>query len=424
MTSEYIVFEEKYCTGCTQCIRACPIKAIRIKNNKAVCITSLCIGCGECIRVCPEGAISSAISDEEPLEKEKINVAIVSPILYAQFPGFMPNDVLLGLKQMGFDHAIDLSYYLEMFQYAVEEFIARNRKTNMAPWPLISPICPVVNQLIAIKYPNLLDHILPLKHPAGLVGNEIRKKLSQEHGVKEEDVILYHITPCFSKVVSDRSGLMAELSYMDKAIGINKIYPGLLQKMEEIKDFELNLFPYEHFSFAPGARGPMWGMSGGEIAGMKLEKVIAVSGFKEIIAYIEKIEMGLLKDMEYIEFRACSEGCLGGPLTAVDRYLAKSTVQKFLKIFGIGRRVQRKKVHMLYEKGWFFSELKPSELADSYYLKQMPLTIEDIKKIENLISVIQGNDCGACGAPDCKTFAEDVARGYADVEDCFKMRQG
>ncbi|MGB9499658.1 MAG: [Fe-Fe] hydrogenase large subunit C-terminal domain-containing protein [Dissulfuribacterales bacterium] len=99
---------------------------------------------------------------------------------------------------------------------------------------------------------------------------------------------------------------------MDRSLGINKIYPELLQKMEEIKNLELNLFPYEHFSFVPSARGPMWGMSGGEIAGMRLDSVIAVSGLKEIMAYIEKIEMGLLRDMEYIEFRACSEGCLGG----------------------------------------------------------------------------------------------------------------
>jgi iron only hydrogenase large subunit-like protein len=138
--------------------------------------------------------VCSSISGQRLLKNEKLNVAIVSPILYAQFPGFMPNDVLLGLKQMGFDHAIDLSYYLEMFQYAVEEFIIRNRKTNEAPWPLISPICPVVTRLIVLNYPNLLDHILPFKRPTALVGEEIRKKLNYEHGVKKKryDLVSHH----------------------------------------------------------------------------------------------------------------------------------------------------------------------------------------------------------------------------------------
>jgi iron only hydrogenase large subunit-like protein len=423
MDSEYINFEEKFCTGCTQCVRACPTKAIRVKQNKAAHISGRCIGCCECIRVCPEGSVSSSLSDQCLFQDGKLNVAIVSPILYAQFPGFMPNDVLLGLKQMGFDHAIDLSYYLEMFQYAVEEFIVRNRKTHEAPWPLISPICPVVIRLVALNYPNLLNHILPFKRPTALVAEEIRKKLSQEHGVKKEDIILHHITPCHSKIVSDRMSHAGELACMDRSLGINMIYPELIQKMEEIKDLELNLFPSEHFSFVPNARGPLWGMSGGEIAGMRLEKVIAVSGLKETMAYIEKIEMGLFGEMEYIEFRACTEGCLGGPLTAVDRYLAKSTVQKFLKMFGMGRRMPRKKIHRLFEKKWFFSHVKPEELADGLHLRQAPLTIENMKKIEKLISMIHGNDCAACGAPDCRTFAEDVVRGKADVKNCFKIPQ-
>ncbi len=421
MASEYISFFKKFCTGCVQCVRVCPTKSIRIRDNKAVFFDELCIGCGECIRACPEGAVSSSISAIEPCVKGKLNVVIVSPVLYAQFPGFMPGDVLVGLKNMGFDHAIDLSYFLEMFQYAADAFVLENRKTCKAPWPMISPICPVVTRLIILNYPNLLDHILPLRRPAALLGDEIRKKLSHEHGVAEKDIVLYHITPCHSKVVPDNSGLMDELGFVDRALGINRIYPELLDKIQQVNEFELSLFPDEHFSFVPSTRGPLWGMSGGEIAGMRIDKVIAVSGLKETMAYLEKIEMGLFSDMEYIEFRACTEGCLGGPLTAVDRYLAKSTVQKFIKMFGIGRRLPRKKIRQLYDKGWFFSQIKPSALTGIYQSQRKPMTIEDMKAIEKLMSLIHGNDCGACGAPDCSAFAEDVIREETDLNNCCKI---
>ncbi len=421
MVSEYLSFVEKYCTGCTHCVRACPTKSIRIRNNKAVFSDELCIGCGECIRVCPEGAISSSLSTIEPFTKDKLNAVIVSPVLYAQFPSFMPGDVLLGLKHMGFDHAIDLSYYIEMYQYAVEEFVLANRESRNAPGPLISPICPVTIRLIALNYPNLIDHIIPLRSPSALVGDKIRKKLSHAHGVPEKDIKLYHITPCHSKVFPDQSKLMDELNYVDHALGINKIFPELLAKMEQVKKDELPLFPNEHFSFIPSSRGPLWGMSGGEIAGMRIDKVIAVSGIKEIMAYLDKIEMGLFSDMEYIEFRACTEGCLGGPLTAVDRYMAKSTVQKFIKMFGLERRLPRQKIRQFYDKGWFFSKLKSSELVSINKLKRKPLSINDMKEIEKLVSLIQGNECAACGAPDCRAFAEDVIRGEVDLKNCFKM---
>jgi len=422
MASDFVAVEERYCTGCTQCVRACFTKAIRIKNGKAVQTPELCIGCGECIRSCPEGAIISTFTSHHSCNIEKLNVAIVSPILYAQFPGFMPSDVLLGLKLMGFDHAIDLAYYLEIFQYATEEYITRSRKLKNPPRPVISPVCPVATRLIALKYPDLLRHILPLKSPAALVGEEIRKKLSKKHNVKKEDIILYHITPCHAKVVPDSSGLMDDLSYMDQSVGINEIYPKMVRKMEEIQNYELSLFPYEHFSFVPSARGPLWGVSGGEIGGMRLDNVIAVSGLKETITYIEKIEMGLFDKLDYIEFRTCREGCIGGPLTAVDRYVAKSIVQKFVKMFGLGRRLPRSKIKQLYDKDWFFSRIKHRELAGIYKSPKRKLTITQMEKIEKLVTRIHGNDCAACGAPACRTFAEDVVRGDADLKDCFKVR--
>jgi len=417
----YVNFDESFCTGCTKCVRACPTKAIRIRSGRAAIFEQLCIGCGECIRVCPEGAVTSTISYQSFEKSGRVSVAIVSPILYAQFPGVMPCDVLTGLNRIGFDHAIDLSYYLEMYQFAAEEFIARNREHCETPWPLISPICPVISRLIALKYPNLLAHILPLKPPVGMVGPEVRRQISQKYGVAESDIVLYHLTPCPSKLVPLEGDALAELPNVDLALGINDIYPKLLEAVESIKDRDLSLYPFQQLCFVPNARGPMWGMSGGEIAGMNVDRVLAVSGLQETIGYIEKIEMGLFRDMEYIEFRACSEGCLGGPLTAVDKYVARSTVQKLIKMFGMGRRIQRSKLRRLYDKGSFFPRTRPAEKRQKFAGSDPALSIEEMQRIEQILSQTPGNDCGVCGAPDCRTFAEDVARGHADLNDCYRF---
>jgi hypothetical protein len=178
---------------------------------------------------------------------------------------------------------------------------------------------------------------------------------------------------------------------------------------------------YELSNSFASARGPMWGMSGGEIAGFRTESSFAVSGLKETITYLEKIELGLFQDVDYIEFRCCPEGCIGGPLTAIDKYLAKSTVHKLVKRFGIGKRLSQEKALHLYEKGVFFSGTKPSELIHTFGIKKEPLSIESLQKMEKLLDIIQGKNCSACGAPDCRTFAEDVIRGKASVNDCVML---
>jgi Na+-translocating ferredoxin:NAD+ oxidoreductase RNF subunit RnfB len=417
----YVRFNQDLCTGDGSCLRVCPTKAIRLKNKKAVRIVEQCIGCGACICACREGAISAATEGPKVLEKDHVAIALVSPVLYAQFPGVMPKDVLLGLRQMGFDHTIDMSYFLEIFQCAAEEFISRNRKSRAAPWPLISPVCPVVVRLIAFRFPNLLPNILPVLRPVALMAREVKPHLIPEYSKKGKDVILYYINPCPTKrdpacLPSSKRPVPTEV-----ALGINDIYPELARHVEQIQAADDIPFYHTRFEYETCATGnaSMWAMSGGEIADMDIDKSLAVSGMQETISYLEKIEMGLFQDIEYIEFRTCPEGCLGGVLTVIDKYLAKGAVQKMIKRFGLGRRLDRQNILRMYEKGEFRSEKEPTKLASLFGAHREALTIDAMRKIEKVMALITGADCTACGAPDCRTFAEDVVRGNAALKECL-----
>ena len=421
-TSTYFVrFDQDLCAGYGSCLRVCPTKAIRVKNKKAVRIVEQCIGCGECIRICRESAVSAATEGPEVLEKDHVAIALVSPVLYAQFPGVMPKDVLLGLRHMGFQHTIDMSYFLELFQCAAEEFIRRNRKSQMAPWPLISPVCPVVVRLIAFQFPNLLRNVLPVLRPVALMAREVKSRLIPEYIEKGKDVVLYYINPCPTKkdpacLPSRKRPVPTEI-----ALGINDIYPELVKHVDQIKAADGIPFYETRFEYETCATGnaSMWAMSGGEIADMDIDKSLAVSGMAETISYLEKIEMGLFQDIEYIEFRTCREGCLGGVLTAIDKYLAKGAVQKMIKRFGLGRRLHRENILRMYEKGEFQSEKKPSKLTRLFGAHKEALSIDTMQEIEKVMQLINGNDCTACGAPDCRTFAEDVVRGDAALKECL-----
>ena len=53
------VVDKDKCTGCGDCVEACPTEAIKLENEKAN-VTDECIDCGACVDECPVEAISMA----------------------------------------------------------------------------------------------------------------------------------------------------------------------------------------------------------------------------------------------------------------------------------------------------------------------------------------------------------------------------
>jgi Na+-translocating ferredoxin:NAD+ oxidoreductase RNF subunit RnfB len=422
-THSFVHLEPDLCTGCAHCIKRCPTRAIRVRNNKVVIKHAKCIGCGECIRICENGALTASTSELDSLNSDRITIALVSPVLYTQFPGVLPKDILMGLKNMGFTHAVDMSYYFEMFQWATAEYISRNRKTGESPWPLISPVCPVVLRLIVCRFPSLLPHVHPVLRPVALMARDVMSLFKHHYGISDDKILLYYINPCPSKKGVPKKELEQGSLHSTGALGINDIYGELFRQIKNIEKSDKIPFAqagYEYEQCTSGG-GLLWSLSGGEAEATGLDKTLAVSGLYETITYLEKIEMGLFKDVEYIEFRTCREGCIGGALNAIDKYMAKSAALKMAKTLGVGTRLNRERVLRLYDSNWFFPKISPQDLKRLGGQQEKPFTLEELEKVERIVRIIDGKDCGACGSPDCRTFAEDILRGEAFPHECVYL---
>ena len=70
MSENYIQFNRETCRNCYKCIRACPVKSIAFKDNRAQIIQSDCIQCGACFVVCPQNA--KIIRTDYPLVKQRL----------------------------------------------------------------------------------------------------------------------------------------------------------------------------------------------------------------------------------------------------------------------------------------------------------------------------------------------------------------
>lgn len=412
-TTPHIQIDANKCNGCIVCMKACPTKAIRIRNGVAR-IEGVCINCCECIRTCPRHAISaSGFQDEDVWGDDRV---VVSPstVIYSQFGSdYPPNDILLALRRMGFRYVHDQSYTSELFNYAVELYINDKRKQQDTHFPLISPVCPVVVSLIAHRFPSLLKHIPPLATPREIVTREAKNRISFKYGYRPEEVQVLNITPCPAMTEFIKDSVYRKYAHVDKAVGINHIYEAIQKNLHEIEDDRVL-----HHSSGIGLG---WGMSGGEIAGLE-RNCLAVSGLSETILYLEKIEMGLLDDLDYVECRICREGCIGGPFTVADKYRAKHLLQKFAKMFGTEKRIKKKYVIDQYEKGWFFTEKDRSPHTAGAPERSISENIERLNQIKRIVEVLPGTKCGMCGCPDCETFAEDVIDQKTDLGSCIFLR--
>jgi len=327
----YVEVDEALCSGCVLCMKACPMKAIRIRDGVAR-IEGVCIDCMECARVCPEGAIRGVSTADAGPARRSEDVVCPSSVLYSQLgEDFLPNDILLGLRKMGFRYPFDQSYTAEIYEFAIELFIRESDPENK-----------------------------------------------------------------------------------DRAVGIHAIYDELVRSVQEIDEDRVL-----HYS---GGIGLGWGISGGEIAGLRA-KSIAVSGVHETIRYLERVEMGLLSHIEFLECRICTEGCVGGPFTVADRYQTKQLVQKYVRMFGGERRIKEKFVKKLYREGWFKAERPVLPI----HTENIPLTIaeriEQQKQVESILEMLPKKHCGMCGSPDCRTFAEDVVAGKAQLNHCTRLSE-
>ena len=56
MSIEIIDFKATKCKHCYKCVRYCEVKAIQVKDERAMIMPDKCILCGHCLQICPQSA--------------------------------------------------------------------------------------------------------------------------------------------------------------------------------------------------------------------------------------------------------------------------------------------------------------------------------------------------------------------------------
>ena len=49
------------------------------------------------------------------------------------------------------------------------------------------------------------------------------------------------------------------------------------------------------------------------------------------------------------------------------------------------------------------------------------VAMQKMERMNEILERLPGYDCGSCGSPTCRTFAEDIVRGHCSEMDCIHI---
>lgn len=414
-----IYTEIELCRNCHKCIRECPVKAIKVKDNKAVIVTERCIFCAKCIDVCPSSAkrLRNDVKRVQSLiESGKKVYVSLSPSYIAEFDK-NKEALLVALKKLGFYAISETS----LGDSIVSACVKKEMEKNSDVFSKISTSCPSVVELIKKYYPQLTDELSNIPSPLQCHSAYLRS-------IYGDDIGIVYIGPCVSKKIeADYTP-----SYPDFALTFRELNGWLIEENINLEEIQQSIIEGKERvpSFVPKKAGLalLSVLSGGTIASLKnkqegkhlSESSIFISGSEAIKEVFETYEK-----CGYIETLFCDQGCINGPGCDEKKSIAK---KKMLTLHSVNER--------LAENEDLF--LPPSDFIDEVIAKGYGiLNTFNIKGNEKSIwqnfssSQINGAlkilgkesekdefDCGGCGYNTCRDMAEAFLAGMAEPNMC------
>ncbi|MCP4230386.1 MAG: 4Fe-4S dicluster domain-containing protein [bacterium] len=292
-----VVLLEDECKGCTHCVRGCPSEAIRVREGKAGIDPERCTDCGECIRICPNDAKEAFADELDGLTGFKYNIAIPAPAIAGQFKSSVPlNKILSGLINLGFDEVYEVALGAEITALTIREYLGRPNRRK----PLITSACPAVIRLIQVRFPSLVDYIIPIDTPMDIAAKVAKLSRHRRLKIPMEDIGIFFISPCPAKVTAVKQPVAARDNYVNGAIAMKDIYNRVMMNLEDIEDIP--------GIARAGSDAIAWGTAGGENDHVGVGQRLAVDGTRNVLRILEKIEDGDLKNFDYVELQACVGG--------------------------------------------------------------------------------------------------------------------
>ena len=366
--SPSIVRDASKCIMCKRCVATCKniqeVSAIDVAGRgyksyiSTVGEASLndvnCTFCGQCIEACPVGALKEKDDTKTVFRKLRdkdtfVVVQTAPAVRVALGEEFGMNigtnvegKMVTALKRLGFDKVFDTDTGADFtIMEEATELIERLKKNEQIP--MITSCSPGWIRFIELNYPELLGHLSSCKSPHQMFGALLKSYYAEKHGIDPKKMFVVSVMPCVAKKFERTRDEMP--NDVDAVITTRELARMIKQANIDFNSLEDSSFD-NPMGEATGA-AVIFGTTGGvmeaalrtayeTVTGKELEKVnfeavrgkdgikkaeIDLDGTKIKVAIahglsnariiLEEIKNGEA-DYQFVEIMACPGGCVMG----------------------------------------------------------------------------------------------------------------
>lgn len=371
--SPSIVRDNSKCIMCKRCVATCKnvqkVGAIDVagrgfhsriaaENDESLNNVN-CTFCGQCIEACPVGALKekdeTATVWRKLRDKDTFVVVQTAPAVRAALGEEfgMPigtcvtGKMVTALKRLGFDKVFDTNTGADLTIVEEANELIERLNDKEAVLPMITSCSPGWVRYIEMNYPEQLDHLSSCKSPHEMFGSILKSYYAKKMGIDPEKMYVVSVMPCIAKKFEK----VREEMKNDGLVNVDSVITTReLARMIKQAHIDLSLLEDSEFDSPMGeatGAGAIFGTTGGvmeaalrtayeKVTGEELEKLefeevrgkegikkstikmgekeikVAVAhGLANAQEILEEIKNGKA-DYQFVEIMACPGGCIMG----------------------------------------------------------------------------------------------------------------
>jgi hypothetical protein len=142
-----------------------------------------------------------------------------------------------------------------------------------------------------------------------------------------------------------------------------------------------------------------------------------------VMKIFDDIENSRLRNIDFVEALTCMLGCINGPFTVENPYIARANSIRQRTKYESGVELDDDDIDRKLEEGYFSLGNPVLPRPTKYFDTDLETSIKRMRERERIYHKLRQINCGCCGAPTCMAFAEDLVRGEAQLTDCIYLYQ-